>query len=124
MFEKRFGSIDIKDSFLTQDKDLIEQRFVSEGWELISKDNNNLLFKKNKRKLNVRFVESNSDLVLNINDILENEIIFVYSKEENKNKIIQRLIEFSLKKRINFQFSVVNIEEAKKEKTFKLYQLL
>jgi len=124
LFEKRFGSIDIKDSFLTQDKDLIEQRFVSEGWELISKDNNNLLFKKNKRKLNVRFVESNSELVLNINDILENEIIFVYSKEENKNKIIQRLIEFSLKKRINFQFSVVNIEEAKKEKTFKLYQLL
>ncbi|MCD6226719.1 MAG: DUF87 domain-containing protein [Candidatus Aenigmarchaeota archaeon] len=124
LFEKRFGSIDIKDSFLTQDKDLIEQRFVSEGWELILKDNNNLLFKKNKRKLNVRFVESNSELVLNINDILENEIIFVYSKEENKNKIIQRLIEFSLKKRINFQFSVVNIEEAKKEKTFKLYQLL
>jgi len=124
LFEKRFGSIDIKDSFLTQDKEFVENKFISDGWELISKDNNNLLFKKNKRKLNVRFVESNSELVLNINDILENEIIFVYSKEENKNKIIQRLIEFSLKKKINFQFSVVNIEEAKKEKTFKLYQLL
>jgi len=124
LFEKRFGKIDIKDSFSMQDKDFVENKFISDGWELVSKDKNNLFLKKNKRKLNLRFVESKSELVLDINDILGNEIIFVHSKQENKNKIIQKLIEFSFKKKINFQFIASGIDEIKKEKDLRLYQLL
>lgn len=125
LFEGRFGEFKIKDKVSDDDRKLMEDKFLSENWEKISDEKNSIIFKKGQKKINIKFIESSGDILpKDINEILESELWFICSNDKTKNKIIQKIIEYSMKKKINFQFVLMIPEEFKKDKNLKTFQLI